>query len=105
MYAQRCSALIDTWNVACCRHMLAVALVAQLYPDTWKEKLVRELPKAHSPPDKLLFAVRGVGDPDLFALLNDLLRKQEARRLEPRCVLCDRVTPDRYLYKVASPLG
>jgi hypothetical protein len=57
--------------------MLAVALVAQLYLDTWKEKLVRELPKAHSPPDKLLSAVRGVDDPDLSALLNDLLRRAD----------------------------
>jgi|MesohylFT_1024984.scaffolds.fasta_scaffold412541_1 hypothetical protein len=55
--------------------MLAVALVAQLYLDTWKEKLVRELPKAHSPPDKLLSAVRGVDD--LSALLNDLLRRAD----------------------------
>lgn len=57
--------------------MLAVSLVAQLYLDTWKEKLVRELPKAHSPPDKLLLAVQGVDDPDLSALLNDLLRRAD----------------------------
>jgi hypothetical protein len=63
--------------------MLAVALVTQLHPgDTWKEKLLRELPKVHSPPDKLLSVVREVDDTDLSALLNDLLRRADILQQE-----------------------
>jgi hypothetical protein len=53
--------------------MLAVALVAQLNQDTWKDKLVKQYPKAHAPPDLLVSAVKTVQHEGLSALLNGLL--------------------------------